>query len=569
MHRKRTPSHLLRILFAASTVLLSVSSNAENALQSCSRPVEGAVVEEPPQIESRNGVLDLTLKFTSSLGQDGARRYCYLSDGGLQSPTLRVSPGDKVSIHFQNDMPVEPEANPTPSMPMTMASPGADALCNGAMSSASTNLHFHGLALPPVCHQDESVHTLVGPGQAFDYRFQIPVDSSPGLYWYHPNPHGFSGAQVQGGASGALIVQGIEAVIPGLRRLPQRTLILRDQLLPEAESQIADPLKPSWDVSVNYVPVKYPQYVPATIKVEPGKRQFWRLVNAAANTIFNLQILYNNVPQPVEVFAIDGVPLNEGSITEDVVFLPPGARAEFVLTTPSKGQSAQFVTLKYDPGPAGDRAPARPLANIVAENPKRGKGGAETPRTRQTAEKAPMAARIGNLLDLQPVRTRTLYFSQNGNGTEGGAGAATKYFITVVGQPVKLFDMAAPPNIVVRQGTVEDWNIENSTPEDHIFHIHQVHFQLLAINGVPVHDPVIRETILVPHQVGRTPISSVKLRMDFRDPNIVGNFVYHCHILDHEDKGMMGKIEVLPAAPDAADLSGAKGAMTVAPPDHK
>jgi FtsP/CotA-like multicopper oxidase with cupredoxin domain len=85
------------------------------------------------------------------------------------------------------------------------------------------------------------------------------------------------------------------------------------------------------------------------------------------------------------------------------------------------------------------------------------------------------------------------------------------------------------------------------TPEDHIFHIHQIHFQVIAVNGVPVNDPIIRDTIRVPHQVGRTPISSVRLRMDFRDPKIVGTFVYHCHILGHEDKGMMGSIQILPA----------------------
>jgi FtsP/CotA-like multicopper oxidase with cupredoxin domain len=106
---------------------------------------------------------------------------------------------------------------------------------------------------------------------------------------------------------------------------------------------------------------------------------------------------------------------------------------------------------------------------------------------------------------------------------------------------------ATAPNIVVHQGTVEDWNIRNATPEDHIFHMHQVHFQLIAVNGMPVNDPILRDTIRVPHQVGRTPISSVKLRIDFREPGIVGDSVYHCHILGHEDKGMMGWVKVLPA----------------------
>jgi len=537
------------VLCVVSAVLFCSQAGAQDrADHVCPRPLEGSIVQEPPVLASRNGSLDVSLEFKSVLDDEGARRYCYVSSTGLVSPTLQVSPGDWVSVHFQNDMET---ASPGESMPsMTAASPAheLDGGCNGVMNEYATNLHFHGLSIPPRCHQDESIHTLIAPGQTFDYAFQIPSGNPPGLYWYHPHPHGFSTAQVQGGASGALIVEGMPSVFPVLAALPERTFILRDQLLSAAASNSTDPLKPSWDVSINYVPIKYPKYLPATIQTKPEERQFWRFVNAAANTIFHLQILYNGVPQTVEIFAIDGIPVIDGPTSQTSIFLPPGARAEFVVTTPAIGQPAQLVTLKHDPGPAGDSAPARPLANIVALKLKDQRA---RPERRDPANSAAAGISLPtSMLGLKPARTRMLYFSQNGNGTEGGSGAATKFFITVVGQPIKAFDMDAPPNIVVRQGTVEDWNIQNMTPEDHVFHIHQVHFQLLAVNGVPVNDPVIRDTILVPHQVGRTPISSVKLRMDFRDPNIVGTFVYHCHILDHEDKGMMGKIQVLPALPN-------------------
>ena len=430
---------------------------------------------------------------------------------------------------------------------MTMPASGPDAACDGAMSEQATNLHFHGLTIPPVCHQDESIHTLIGPGQTFDYMTRISAENTPGLYWYHPHVHGYSGAQVQGGASGALIVNGIDSAVPAVASLPHRTFILRDQLLPLAESTNPDPLKPFWNVSINYVPVLYPKYLPATIQVSSGERQFWRFVNAAANTIFSLQILYDDEPQPLEIYAIDGVPVNEGPIIQTAIYLPPGARVEFAMTAPREGESARLVTQKVDSGPTGDNAPARPLANLVVVKSLKGKQRAMQEEAVEAKLKPGEQPPAPDLLSIKPVRTRTLYFSQNGNGTEGGAGAATKFFITVLGQPVKVFDMNAPPNIVVHQGTVEDWNIRNPTPEDHIFHIHQVHFQLIAVNGVPVNDPIFRDTIRVPHQVGRTPISSVKLRLDFRDPDIVGNFVYHCHILDHEDKGMMGSIQVLPA----------------------
>ena len=102
------------------------------------------------------------------------------------------------------------------------------------------------------------------------------------------------------------------------------------------------------------------------------------------------------------------------------------------------------------------------------------------------------------------------------------------------------------PNISVPLGPGEDWVVENRAQEAHAFHIHQIHFQVLERDGVPVRDPELRDTIDIPYWPGHGPYPSVKLRMDFRDPDIVGTFVYHCHILGHEDGGMMGTIEVTP-----------------------
>jgi FtsP/CotA-like multicopper oxidase with cupredoxin domain len=112
-----------------------------------------------------------------------------------------------------------------------------------------------------------------------------------------------------------------------------------------------------------------------------------------------------------------------------------------------------------------------------------------------------------------------------------------------------MFDMnSAVPDIVAQQGTVEDWIIENRSNELHDFHIHQLHFLLLDYSGIPVHENFLRDTVNVPYFNGHTlAYPSVRLRMDFRDPNLVGTFVYHCHILEHEDKGMMGSIRVDPA----------------------
>ena len=121
-----------------------------------------------------------------------------------------------------------------------------------------------------------------------------------------------------------------------------------------------------------------------------------------------------------------------------------------------------------------------------------------------------------------------------------------------------MFDMnSTVPNIVAQQGTVEDWIIENRSQELHAFHVHQLHFLLLDYMGRPANESFLRDTVNVPYYNGRDPVyPSVRIRVDFRDPNIVGTFPYHCHLLEHEDKGMMGTIRVEPAPAESKCKSG-------------
>jgi Multicopper oxidase len=125
------------------------------------------------------------------------------------------------------------------------------------------------------------------------------------------------------------------------------------------------------------------------------------------------------------------------------------------------------------------------------------------------------------------------------------------------------------PNIIAKQGEVEDWIIENRTRELHAFHIHQIHFILVEWNGVPVDEPFLRDTINVAYWDGVShSYPSVKLRMDFRDPNVVGTFVYHCHLLEHEDGGMMGRIRV-EAKSHAANSPGHLSPAHFSPVGHR
>ena len=173
---------------------------------------------------------------------------------------------------------------------------------------------------------------------------------------------------------------------------------------------------------------------------------------------------------------------------------------------------------------------------------------APEPQSRLPADSKPLPPpTLPWLGDVQPVRVRRLYFSEK-LSDPSNPNSATEFYLTVDGQTPAPYDpTSTTPNIEVRQGDVEDWIIENRSTELHAFHIHQLHFMLMDWSGAPVNEPFLRDTVNVPYYADRMlHYPSVRLRMDFRDPNTVGTFVYHCHLLEHEDGGMMGTVRVLP-----------------------
>lgn len=562
----------------AIVVVLCLAPLCAHAKSVCPRPEPGSMVEEPEDLRSQNGVLEAQLTARNAAQADGAIRYCYTDAAGHESPTLRVHPGDLVILHLTNAL---TEVNhPTGgSMPAQVhAHSAANSCTSGIMSPVSTNLHFHGLTIPPVCHQDDVLKTSVQPGDApFEYRFKVPDDEPPGLYWYHPHIHGFSKEQLLGGASGALIVEGIERAKKATAGLPERVFIIRDQDLvnPHAPPSKSEPVvpknlidrdgdtanngtgfgTPAKDLSINYVPVPYPDYPPATIEMKPGEKQLWRVLNASAITYLNLSVLFNRVPQSLGLVAMDGVPMNLNDSLKDSVDpqnhigLPPGARVEFIVNGPAEGVTGLFVTRTVDTGPGGENDPNRMLAKIVASSDAR-ESGAKL-ESSPAPLPPPTEAWLGSVA---PVLVRHLYFSEKLTDPNDPT-SAVEFYLTVDGQEPKMFDMSSDiPNIVAKQGTVEDWIIENRSRELHAFHIHQLHFLLLEYAGRQVNEDFLRDTVNVPYYDGRTlAYPSVRLRMDFRDPNIVGTFVYHCHLLEHEDKGMMGSIRVDPASPAAPE----------------
>lgn len=526
------------------------------------------------ELRSRDGVLRASFSFRNSQAGDGHARYCYIGDNGSQSPTLRLSPGDLLFLTLKNE--ILHAARGMMKHPAAQSSSCSSGI--SMMDAFATNLHFHGLAIPPKCHQDETVSTLIpASGALFEYQFRVPLDTPPGLYWYHPHVHGFSEEQVLGGASGALIVEGIESANKLVAGLPERILVIRDQKI---SSTKPDPNRPGKDLSVNFVPILYPDSQPAVIRMRPSEREFWRVLNASADTYLDLKIIFNNafnnVPQFMGVVALDGVPIGyaDGSarnrvLWESHIFLPPAGRAEFVFNGPPEGVKAALVTQAVETGPvydndsppppgtvsgqtAGDddNTPARTLATIVSsstapEAPSRLPGLVAALAPSSPAHPAPEQHAIALLSAVTPTRQRNFYFSEKVRDPRD-PNSPTIFYITEEGKTPAAYDPASTvPSVVVRQGDVEDWLIENRSRETHAFHIHQTHFLILERHGVPAQESYLRDTINVPYWDGFSPqYPGIKLRMDFRDPNIVGTFPYHCHILQHEDGGMMGTIRV-------------------------
>jgi FtsP/CotA-like multicopper oxidase with cupredoxin domain len=570
------------------------STEVREPVAACpARPAAGSVVAEPADLRSVHGVLRVDLVYRNSVDADGHMRYCYVfrdgaardvgkawsgnqtrvadeANDGAQAPNLRLDPGDTLILRLANELSF---TAPPAAMATHDAAPSG-ACTPGGMSAASTNLHFHGLSVAPACHQDDVLRTLIQPGDPpFEYRLRIPRNQPPGLYWYHPHVHGFTKAQVLGGASGALIVGGIERANPSLAGLAERVFIIRDQellnpdsnpvqtdsmpaplVLRDAEGDILNSGtgggKPAKDLSINFVPVTYPAYAPAVIKMRSGEQQLWRILNASAITYLDLQVLIDNKPQATGVVALDGVPLSENGkaanriLWQSHVLLPPAGRVEMIVKGPTEGARASLVTRTVDTGPAGENDPTRPLATIIA--------AADADLLPRLAASPlpllrPHSIWIG---DVPPARTRKLYFSEQPRDPHD-PGSPTDFYLTVDGQTPRLFDPNLKvPDIIAQQGEVEDWIIENRTQELHAFHIHQIHFMLMEWNGVPLDEPYLRDTINVAYWDGRSRgYPSVKLRMDFREPTVVGTFLYHCHLLEHEDGGMMGLIRVEPRRP--------------------
>ena len=460
-------------------------------------------VASPPELRSQDHVASLTLR--AAVNADGKDAFVY--NGKSIAPTIRISPGDTLKIDYVNDLPVHSKESCAISPCMDM-----------------TNLHFHGLAISPQAPQDNVIDMLAMPGETLHYVVKIPANHPPGLFWYHTHPHGESHRQALDGMSGAIVIDGMDRYVPELRNLREQVLVVRGESIehsPDATALVRrveaqSPTCGSEPDEIDRIFTVNDQIRPA-ININPGERQFWRIVNASADRYMDLQL----DGQKFEVVALDGMPLayhdpkNPTKIV-DHALVPPAGRLEAIVTGPSASAHWALRTRCVDTGPDGDPNPAMVLADI------RGGSSARPVKQKVNRDLTPPEYKQ---IDLRAFETSqpdfVVSFTEDKNG----------FYIND-----QKYAPDSAPMTRVRVGTYQHWRILNKTRELHPMHIHQTHFLAYAENGVPLEHPVWLDTVNVPTG------GSVDVVMDFTDPVIKGMSLFHCHLLNHEDKGMMAKI---------------------------
>jgi FtsP/CotA-like multicopper oxidase with cupredoxin domain len=552
----KSSRRIASLLFAGLFIfiLAQMSASAQTAVapvaNPCPRLAPGSVVHNPPSLFSQKGVLVVNFSYQTTTDADGRTLFCFMTPDGKENPTLHVRAGDHLIVNVTNNVPA--------SGGMSMAMSSADQCGDSVMTATSMNIHYHGTNTSPICHQDEVIHTIINSGQSFQYNLAFPSDEPSGLYWYHPHIHGIAEPAVLGGASGAIVVEGLENLQPAVAGLRQRIIVLRDQLV--AGGLAPGGSVPSWDLTLNNIPIAYPALTPTIIRMRTGESQLWRVTNSAADSLVDLQVLFDGVPQTLQIVGLDGVPTGsqdgtrQGTIVPAKhILLPTAGRAEFIVAAPpSSVKKAIFMTNAVVTGPTGDNDTQRTLATIRTFGTDANDDDGVVP----AVNAAPGVQRFEGLKTAAVNTKRKLYFSEVISDPSNPL-SPTNFFITVEGATPTKFDPANPPAIITTQGQVEDWTIENRATENHEFHFHQIHFLVLGQNNFQVNGSQPQanvagqflDMIQIPYWDGnpKHPYPSVKVRMDFRGPDI-GDFVYHCHILGHEDNGMMSVIRVLPAA---------------------
>ncbi|HEV2673312.1 MAG TPA: multicopper oxidase domain-containing protein [Aliidongia sp.] len=553
---------------------------------------------------------------TLTVRQD-PNRLCYVFGQIAEAPVIRVRQGEDMFIKLRNEITdpgaldklVVPGHldDPNPPIP-TQAGfhPVLPAMHHKA--TGTTNLHLHGLAVSPMAPQDETLKTCVDPAvgparcgrREFVYHYRIDQAMPAGLYWYHPHVHGEVQAQMLMGLSGALIVEGPADDARRAAGIEDRVFVVRqsqDLDAPAAAPATGDAAGPGGEPAAEkpharkrrrsgeQVDTADEMACSATtgtdeltlngavvldgdakdadlahLEIGAGRKQLWRVLNAATDSFLDLVLVDEaGKPLPIAIAARDGVPLSNDSgnplppeTTVAAQLVPPAGRLEFYVDAPAPGHKAYLVSQAVDTGCAGDKVPERRLAYLTSVEP-----AAPAVATAMQIPATPVATGtvpgpFTGLLARKTDRLRTIAFAEY---PHPGSDDLNDFYIfeRKPGAVLRPFEMDAPPTITVNAGTTEEWVVENWTNELHAFHIHQVHFRVIEVDGKPQRNPELLDVMTVPtaHSTdvtkARAPVVPGKIRIKlYFPPELAGDIPFHCHLVDHEDSGMMGVIRVLP-----------------------
>jgi suppressor of ftsI len=373
-----------------------------------------------------------------------------------------------------------------------------------ALADDPSNVHFHGMSVSPQGRSD-NVFVHVHPGGAFDYEVQLPARGrqGPGLFWYHPHLHGVVDKQILGGMSGALVVEGAEQLFPILAGLPERFLLIK-----HVEANGAQV------ISIN-------GQLDPLLEMRPGELQLWRIANIGAELFIRMRI----DGMPLYAIATDAHPLPRPRKVAEL-FIGPGERVDAIAIGPLAGEYA-LGTVPFQNEAWKTPDPAQRLATVVSSG---GRAAGEDAERRVLAARLAVANWADEVRSAAIAKRRTLTYSRTPD---------RKVFM--IDGHIMSEDRV---DLTARLGDTEEWTVVNTDNQYHSFHIHQTPFLVTEVNGVRQDEGSLRDTFSVPPSTARGN-GVLKVVIPFTDPVIVGRFVYHCHAVDHEDKGMMGVIEVV------------------------
>jgi bilirubin oxidase len=380
--------------------------------------------------------------------------------------------------------------------------------------SQETTVHWHGLPVPPA--QDGNPMDPIAPGASRTYEFTLPIGSA-GTYWYHPHTHEHTAEQVFRGMAGVFVVRSRTDPVPA--GIEEKLLVISDLRL-AADGTIPANTPMDWQNGRegNYVLVNG-QYQPV-LTIKPGQSQRWRVLNATNARYLRLALTGHTLT----LIGTDGGLLQWPLPGLDEILLAPAGRVELIVTAgPVAGSTALLRSLPYDRGTMGmmgSSSAAIPLLALTYAS------------TAATAIALPDA--LNSIADLgSPATIKRLVLS-SGMGMGGMGGGMMNFLIDG-----KSFDPSRV-DLTSRVNDVEQWAVENRSSMDHPFHLHGTQFQVVnrTHGGVTIAEPFLawRDTVNV------AALETVVFKVVQRQ---LGRRMYHCHILEHEDQGMMGVLEVV------------------------